>query len=223
MADLKVALDFLDELSRNNNRPWFIEHKGQFDLALKEVSNFATEVKTGLERMDVIEKMKVFRIYRDVRFSTDKTPYKSNFGMSFTREGKHRRGGYYLQIEPGNSFLGAGFWAPEKADVQRIRQELAVDASILRNIVADPQFIKLFGKLTGDELKSAPSGFDKDHPNIDLIRMKQFLVYKSFSDKEVLSKEFVDVVVSSFEAVRPFFDYFSLVLTTDLNGESTVN
>jgi uncharacterized protein (TIGR02453 family) len=155
-----------------------------------------------------------------VRFSHDKTPYKNHLAGSFKRTKPHLRGGYYLHIEPGNSFLACGFWAPEKADVNRVRKEFEIDASELRAILADPEFISEFGKLKGDELKTAPRGFDKEHPNIDLIRKKQWIVTKEFTDREVLSEDFLVEIDSAYRAIRPFFDFMSDVLTTNANGES---
>ena len=129
-------------------------------------------------------------------------------------------GGYYLRIENGASFVGGGFWEPNKDDLLRIRKELELDASELRDIINQPSFKKFFGTLQGEELKSAPRDFDKTHPNIDLIRKKQFLVGRQFTNKEVLAPNFKKEVIETFKAMRPFFDYMSDILTTDLNGES---
>lgn len=130
------------------------------------------------------------------------------------------RGGYYVNIEPGRSFVGGGFWEPNKEDLLRIRKEIEIDASELRDIIAEEQFQKYFGELQGEELKTAPKGFDKEHPAIDLLRKKQYLVMRSFTDKEVLAPNFKEEVIKTFLAMRPLFDYMSDVLTTDVNGES---
>lgn len=213
------TLKFLKDLQRNNNREWFLANKGSYEAAMDNIKAVRDEVVKGLGKKDVIEDGRVFRIYRDVRFSKDKAPYKNNIGIHFTRAGRERRGGYYLHIEPGKSFAGGGFWAPEPEDLKRIRHEFATDDKPLRKIVAQKSFKSMFGELQGEELKTAPSGFPKDHPAIDLIKKKQYLISRTFTDKEVLDKNFAKEVVKTFEAMLPFFDYMSEVLSTDLNGE----
>jgi len=218
------ALVFLNKLKLNNNRDWFNEHKVEYQSLQKEIKKFYEDIKLNLEQEDEIEKLKMFRIYRDVRFSKDKTPYNYHFAGSFSRSGKHLRGGYYLRIRPGESFLAGGFWQPNKEDLFRIRKEIEISDLELRNILADSNFKKYFGGvLVGDELKTAPKDFQKDHPAIDLIRKKGFIAVRNFTDKEVLSSNFLMEVNNSFRAIRPFFDYMSEVLTTDLNGESTID
>jgi uncharacterized protein (TIGR02453 family) len=128
-----------------------------------------------------------------------------------------------LQIEPGGSFVGGGFWEPNAEDLNRIRKEFEMDDEEIRTILADDTFKKFFDELKGEELKTAPKGFDKAHPAIDLIRKKQFLLTRSFSDKEVMAPNFEENVLITFKAMRPFFDYMSDVLSTDLNGESLYN
>ena len=220
----KEVLRFLKRLQKNNNRDWFKEHKPEFDTFKKDIEKFYQEIKEGLSEEDEIEKLKIYRIYRDVRFSKDKTPYKSHFAGSFSRSGRSLRGGYYLRISPGESFLAGGFWGPNKEDLFRIRKEFEISDAEIRDILAAPDFIEYFnGKLEGDELKTAPKGFQKDDPAIDLIRKKAFIAVRKFSDQEVLSPEFKEEVVRSYRALRPYFDYMSEVLTTDLNGVSTID
>lgn len=215
------TFEYLDLLKKNNNRDWFADNKKRFEVENKNAKNFFTEVLADLEKIDSIERMQVFRIYRDVRFSKDKTPYKTHFSVGFTRTKPLLRGGMYLHIEDGGSFVGGGFWEPNNEDLQRIRKELELDASELRAIINDATFKQFFKNgLEGEELKTAPKGFDKTHPDIDLIRKKQFLIGRNFSNKEVLASNFKDEVVKTFAAMRPFFDYMIDVLTTDLNGES---
>lgn len=216
------TLQFLKDLAANNNRDWFNEHKPRYQAAKSDVESLITEIEKGLSKTDELEGHKLFRIYRDVRFSKNKEPYKTSFGTYFKRAGKLRRGGYYLHLEPGNSFVGGGFWDPNPQDLKRIRDEFAADDMPMREILASNTFKKHFGTLQGDEVKTAPKGFSKDHPAIDLIRKKQFLVSRKFSDQEVLSDNFTKEVVKTFEAMRPWFDYMSDVLTTNLNGERIV-
>ncbi|TDT45174.1 uncharacterized protein (TIGR02453 family) [Maribacter spongiicola] len=219
----KSTFQFLNKLKKNNNRDWFTEHKAEFKAEETKVKSFFNHILEKLKTHDEIEKLKVFRIYRDVRFSKNKTPYKTNFSASFSRAGKHRRGGYYLQVAPSNSFVAVGFWNPEKEDLLRIRKEWEIDTSDLTDIINDKKFNAIWGPLVGDELKTAPKGFDKEDPNIEYIRKKQYIFVKNFTDKEVLSDDFANKVNDSFAAIRPYFDLMSNILTTNLNGESLLD
>lgn len=216
----KGVFDFLKELKNNNNRDWFEANKTDFKKHQSEVKSFLEAVKTNLNHHDDIEKMKLFRIYRDIRFSKDKTPYKSHFAGSFSRLGAHLRGGYYIHLKPGESLLATGFWDPNKEDLFRIRKELEMDADDFRKVINKKELKETWGELRGDELKTAPKGFDKEHPDIDLIRKKQFVFVRNLTDKEVLSPSFLDEVDKSFKSIRPYFDLMSDILTTNLNGES---
>ena len=216
----KSTLEFLTQLKENNNREWFTENKKRFDSEQKTTKTFFTQILTDLEKIDSIEKMQMHRIYRDIRFSKDKTPYKNHFSVSFDRTKPLLRGGMYLHIENDTSFVGGGFWEPNNEDLFRIRKEIELDASDLKEIITDKTFVSYFGTLEGEELKTAPKGFDKTHPDIELIRKKQFVIRRKFSNKEVLSPNFQEEVLATFKAMRPFFDYMSDVLSTDLNGES---
>lgn len=219
----KSSLQYLKDLKKNNNRDWFAETKPTFKKAQDNAKAFYAAIRESLEQHDDIDKFKLFRIYRDVRFSKDKTPYQPHFAGSFSRQGKHLRGGYYLRIRPGESFLAGGFWQPEKDDLFRIRKEIEMDASEMRAILKDKDYIKYFGgKFEGEELKSAPRGFDKEHPDVDLLRKKGFIAIRNFTDAEVLDKNFLKELDASYKALRPFFDYMSDVLTTNLNGESII-
>lgn len=218
-----TTLQFLKDLSSNNNRPWFQANKARFEAAQENMKQFMKAVEQALGETDHLEEANLFRIYRDVRFSQDKSPYKNHFGIHLSRATKRLRGGYYLHIEPGASFAGGGFWEPNTEDLKRIRDEFAADDKPIRKVIANPTFQKYFGVMHGDELKTAPKGYEKDHPAIDLIRKKSFTVHRNFTDDEVLSDNFLQEVKLSFEAMRPYFDYMSMVLTTDLNGESLVD
>ncbi len=221
-AVLKTTLDFLNNLKENNHRDWMTDHKKTYlssESALKELYAY---IENKLNEDDEIEKVKLFRINRDVRFSKDKTPYNIHRSVSFIRGGAHRRGGYYLRIESGNSLIAGGFFNPEPADLKRIRTEFQMDASEIQEILNDKAFQKVYGNIfdQSNAVKTAPKGFDKNDPNIDLIRLKTFIVKKTFTDEEVMRDDFGDVVAKSFKLLRPYFDYMSDVLTTDLNGES---
>ena len=218
----KELIDFLKELRQNNTREWFNEHKPTFQKHQQEVKSFYQVVADKLEGTDHLESHKVFRIYRDVRFSKDKSPYKSKFAGYFIRATQELRGGYYLNIEPGNSMVGGGFYGPNAEDLKRIRKEFEQDDSEIRQILNNKQFKSMFGELRGSELKSAPRGFNAEHPAIDLIRKKQFYVARSFTDEEVMDTKFVGHVIETYQLLRPFFDYMSAILTTNLDGESTL-
>ena len=209
---------FLQDIKGNNNREWFTENKARYQEQHGIFKSFYENLVAEMNKHDEIEAHKVYRIYRDIRFSKDKTPYKVNFSGSMSRATKWKRGGYYFHIEPGNSFAAGGFWGPNSADLKRVRAEIAADDQPLRKILADQRFVKTFGALEGDQVKSAPKGYKKDHPAIDLLRYKQYLLMHRFSDKQVMAKDFAKKLAGIFQEMLPFFDYMSEVLTTDANG-----
>lgn len=221
------SIEFLKLIKKNNDREWFNKHKERYLSEHDSIIAFADALLNEMRKHDNIEtesgKKSLHRIYRDTRFSKDKIPYKINWSGSFSRATKKLRGGYYFHIEPGNSFVGGGFWGPEPKDLKRIREEIASDSAPFKKILNSKSFKETFGMLKGEQLKSAPQGFNSDHKDIDLLRYKQFLVMRKFSDKEVLSDSFLKEVNDTFKKMRPFFNYMSEVLTTDVNGESTID
>ena len=221
MSIPKSVFDFFKRLEKNNNRDWFNEHKKEFKSIEAEAKLAYQELNDMLNTHDNIEKFKMFRIYRDVRFSKNKLPYKTHFGGAFSRKKPELRGGYYLHIQPNNeSFIATGFWQPTKEDLLRIRKEFEQDDSEIREIINNKKFKDVWGEFEGDEVKTAPKGFSKEHKAIDLIKKKQFIFTKKFTDKEVTSLGFIKEVDSAFKSIRPYFNYMSDVLTTDLNGVS---
>lgn len=218
------SIQFLNQLKENNTREWFNAHKDEFIAQQSHIEEFASALLGMLNLTDVIEtpsgKKSLYRIYRDTRFSKDKTPYKSHWSGSFKRATKQRRGGYYFHIEAGNSFVAGGFWAPSPADIRLIREDIAFDGAPLRKIIGSKAFVANFGTLKGEQLATAPKGFAKDDPEIDLLRYKQFLLVRKFEDKEVLDPNFLQQAGQTFASMRPFFDYMSAVLTGDANGET---
>jgi len=217
------AFKFLNSLEKNNNREWFNDHKKEFKAIETDIKKVYQAVFENLKKHDDIDKLKMFRIYRDVRFSKNKQPYKTHFGGSFHRTKPHLRGGYYLHVQPNNeSFIATGFWEPNKEDLLRMRKEFEMDDQEMRDILNNKSFKQVWGDLVGDELITAPKGFDKDHKAIDLIRKKQYIFIKKFTDKEVLDSNFIASVDEAFKTVRPYFNYMSDVLTTDLNGVSLI-
>ena len=215
----KSTFNFLSSLKDNNNREWFEEHKDEYKKAHKNAIAFANALVTEMKKVDYIDtvsgKKTLFRIYRDMRFTKDKTPYKTSFSGSLRRATSTLRGGYYFHLEPGNSYVGGGFYGPNSDDLLRIRESIAHDAQPLRSILNDADFKETFGKLQGDQLKTSPRGFSIDHPDIDLLRYKQFYVKHAFSDEKVLDEDFIFEVVKTFLALRPYFNYMSEILTKD--------
>jgi uncharacterized protein (TIGR02453 family) len=220
----KSSFQYLTALQKNNNRDWFAETKPTYLVAQKNAKEVFEAIHQKLQSHDEIEKSKMMRIYRDVRFSHDKTPYKAHFANSYSRLGKELRGSYFLRIRPGESFLAGGFWEPNKEDLFRIRKEIELDASEIRALLAHKNYRKHFGNSfeSFSELKTAPRGFDKEHPSVDLLRKKGFIAVRNFTDAEVLSENFIAEVSESYKALRPFFNLFSDILSTNLNGESII-
>lgn len=217
------VLEFFKKLEKNNNRDWFNDHKKEFKAIETEVKKCYTALFNMLKTHDEVDQFKMFRIYRDVRFSKNKLPYKTHFGGSFHRKKPELRGGYYLHIAPNNeSFIATGFWEPNATDLHRMRKEFEMDDSEMRKIMNDKTFKSVWGDLVGDELKTAPRDFDKDHKAVDLIKKKQYIFTKKYTDKEVLADHFLEDVNASFKVIRPYFNYMSEVLTTNLNGESII-
>ena len=218
MIEPKVFL-FLKNLAQNNNRPWLYENKRLYASVKQNIIDFSSDMESRLNLSDSIELGKLFRINRDVRFSKDKSPYKLNISGYFKRFGDERRGSYYFSVQPGNTIIGGGFYGPNKDDTFRIRKEFEMDNTI-ESIVNTKDFKKYFGELIGEGVATAPRGFDKNHPNIHWIRKKQWYVLRKFTDEQVLAPSFAKEVHNTFLAIRPFFDYMSEVLTTNLDGES---
>ena len=218
----KATFEFLKNLKENNNKDWFDANKSDYLKQQEVMISFADALLQRLNLHDVIEtvsgKKSLHRIYRDTRFSKEKIPYKNNWSGGFSRATKERRGGYYFHIEPGNTFVAGGFFGPNAEDLKRVRDDISRDSTELRAILKSKDFKNTFGELQGEQLKTTPKGFNADDEAIDLLRFKQFLLVKKFTDKEVLDPKFVDEVNATFQNMRPFFDYMSEVLTTDGNG-----
>lgn len=220
--NLSTTLSFLSNLEKNNNREWFTEHKGEYQVAYDHMITFADALLAEMQKHDQIEtasgKKSLFRIYRDVRFSKNKLPYKNNLGGGFRRATSFLRGGYYFQIQPGNCFVAGGFWGPNSQDLLHIRKQIAMDPEPLRDILSDKNFERTFGVLEGEQLKTAPKGFDKEDPAIDLLRYKQFVITHSLTAADIASSKFHVKMANAFISMRPFLDYMTEILTTDLNG-----
>jgi len=187
------TFDFLKNVTANNNREWFQLHKPEHDKARQNVIEFTTELIKALHHVDpqvnvdLDPKRCVQRIYRDIRFRKDKTPYKNNFGVSIPTSGP-KNGGveYYFQIQPGKSFMAGGYWMPETDHLKAIRQEIDYNAHPLKSIIDNPEFKKLFGDFRKQEqLKTVPREYSADNENIELLKLKSFIVWHQISDKEL--------------------------------------
>jgi uncharacterized protein (TIGR02453 family) len=219
----KSTWQFLKRLAANNNREWFAVHKDEYEEAKSNTESFVEGLIARMNVHDDIEtpsaKKSLYRIYNDVRFSNDKTPYNPRFAGYLRRRKPFLRGGYYYWIKPGGSRIGCGFVYPNPDDLLRIRQDIASNYDDWKKLLDTKSIRSVFGTMQGEQVKTAPKGFSKEHPAIPLLRYKQFWFEQSFSDKEVLSPDFVKVVDKSFKTIRPVFDYFSDILTTNENGE----
>ena len=211
---------FLEELRENNNRDWFKANKHKHDAARAHVIQFTQALFECLSDENQLDGQKVFRVYRDVRFSKNKTPYKSHFGIGFHRIKPQFRGGYYLHLEPGAAFIGAGFWGPNKDDLFRVRKEIEMDPEYFEKMSTAKTLTGIWGAMKGDQLKTEPKGFDKEHPGIKNLRFKQYIFTKEIPDELLYDKNFEQWMVDHFNAIRPFLDYMGEVLTSDLNGAS---
>jgi uncharacterized protein (TIGR02453 family) len=211
----KSTLDFLKKIKSNNNRDWFEKNKNLYLAAKDDVEKNLEVVITGIRAFDkrirpeVTAKKSVFRIYRDVRFSKDKRPYKNNMGASVNPGGKKDFSpGYYIHIEPGNSFVAGGMWMPEAPLLAKIRQEIDYNLKEFSKIVNEKNFKKVFGELDQDDkLVNIPKGYPKDHKGIEFLKLKSFIVVGSISDKDVLGKDFAKKVISICKTMKPLNDF----------------
>jgi TIGR02453 family protein len=222
----KSTLDFLKTLSRNNDREWFQKNKEKYLASQANVISWLDQLIAEMNKHDQLQtqngKEALYRIYNDVRFSADKTPYNPRFAGSLKRVKPFLRGGYYFWIKPGESRVGCGFTYPNSEDLRRIREDISINYADWNRLLRHKKIVNTFGEMSGEQVKTAPRGFDKDHPAIELLRFKQFWVEHSFTDKEVLAPDFLKKVNDAYKNIRPFFDYMTEVLTTDLNGVSII-
>nr|WP_315034494.1 DUF2461 domain-containing protein [uncultured Chryseobacterium sp.] len=213
-----TTFDFLKKLNKNNNREWFNENKNLYtesqgnvitflDDLIKEMSDFDEE----LAKID--SKKALFRIYRDTRFSKDKIPYKTNFGASLGMGKGNQKGGYYLHMEPGKSFLAGGIYMPESSVLKEVRKEISLYGNDFLNILNNKDFKKYFPQLDQeDQLKKVPQGFEKEDPMAEYLKLKNFIVVYSLKDEEVLDKNAVKNMSKIFKLMKPFNDFLNTPL-----------
>ena len=211
--DFKNALQFLVKLKKNNNKEWFDKNKKEYDELRKEIILFVTGMIKNIQSFDpamegLEAKQCMFRINRDMRFSKDKSPYKTNFGLTFNRGGKSSFfAGYYLHIQPGGSFIAGGSYAPMPEHLAAIRQEIDYNFDEFKKILTNKEFKKYFGELSGEKLVRPPKGYELDNPAIEFLKHKQFLMWHSFDEKKLTEKDFEKYCTSVFKAMKPMLDF----------------
>lgn len=211
---------FLKELKKNNNRPWFDEHRNQYNLAKENFLLLLDELIPLIAKFDpsvahLNSKDCVFRINRDVRFSKDKSPYKTNIAGYFNQNGKKGLGaGYYLHIEPGKNFLAGGMWMPEPKELIKIRQEIDYSFEDWKKFTNSATFKKTFTNgIEGEALVRPPKGYEENNPAIAFLKLKSFVVTKSFTDAAVLDKDFIKEACSTFKAMKPLVDFLNAAIS----------
>jgi len=216
---MKNVLPFLKELQQNNSRDWFHDNKNSYQLAKAEFEAFVVDLIPKLADIDkdltgLEPKNSIFRIFRDVRFSKDKSPYKTNMGAAMTKGGrKSPYATYYVHIEPGNIFAGGGIWMPPGPVLKAMRQEIYYNADEFKGIINSPTFKKYFSQLDGDMLKRPPRDFSADFPDIELLKYKSYIVGQRMDDSIVSSDDFTDQLLDVYRALFPFNSFINRALT----------
>lgn len=211
------TLQFLKELKKNNNKPWFDASRKKYEAAKEDLLQMVAALIKNCAKFDptlasLAPKDCVFRINRDVRFSKDKSPYKTNMAAYFNKDGKKGLGaGYYLHIEPGQAFVAGGIWMPETAGLAAIRQEIDYSFADFKKVTGSSTFKKCFpdGMDTSNSLSRPPKGYDENNSAVEYLKLKSFVVRKKFTDKEMLSKTFVQDVAKTFAAIKPLVDFIN--------------
>jgi uncharacterized protein (TIGR02453 family) len=213
--DFKSLLNFLSRLSKNNNKDWFDANKKEYETLRKEwilfVGDCISRVGSFDPAMEALDPKKcIFRINRDIRFSADKSPYKSNFGMSLSPGGKNEDFcGYYLHIQPGNSFIAGGAYMPSPAHLAAIRQEIDYNFTAFEKIVSNKNFKAVFGALSGDKLVRPPKGYDAENPAIEYLKHKGFIAQQKITDKELCDPGFMNSFIKSTKTMKPLIDFLN--------------
>ncbi|MDR1793433.1 MAG: DUF2461 domain-containing protein [Bacteroidales bacterium] len=213
------VFQFLEDLSKNNNRVWFKGHESDYKKVIESVRQFTTELIGKISAFDKsVEgqtyKTCIYRIYKDIRFSKDKTPYKNHIGVYIAPDGNHgQKAGYYLHIESGNVLFSGGLWCPPKELLKKIRTEIYYDPQSLLKILNNKQFQQTFGSLTDDDkLTRPPKGFDVDFEHIELLKYKSFCVLKHATNQQALADDFMDLCVAVFKTVQPLNAYMNEII-----------
>jgi len=220
----KDTLQFLADLKANNNRDWFLDNKKRYETVKKDYHQLIASLLEALKPLDPsLEILEVkdctFRINRDVRFSKDKSPYKTNLGIWISSGAKHTEAsGYYLHIENETCFVGGGLYCPQPDQLQKIRKEIHFFYDDLQEILNDPTFQSTYQNLNRDEnstLKNPPKGYDKEDPAIEFLKLKSFTATQKFDSKLVTQKDFVPIIVEKMIALKPFNNFIDRALETE--------
>ena len=214
LYDLKDVLDFLSDLALNNERTWFEEHRVAFEKARLTFEKLVDELIRRLSAFEdttgVTARDSVFRIYRDIRFSKDKTPYKTWMAALIAAGGKKSgRYGYGLHVGPNDTMAAGGLWDPRPEQLALFRRAIDRDARAFFDLIEAPEFVRTFGGLKGEKLKGAPRGYAKDHPAVEFLKFKEVYVARSFPDQAVIADDFVDQLAGAFRVMKPFLDYLN--------------
>ena len=214
--DVSRILDFLSQLKVNNNRDWFAAHKDTYLEINKEINDFAEQMILNISQFDdlgnISAKDCTYRIYRDIRFSADKSPFKTHIGVYICKGGKNSElAGYYIHFEPGNCMVAGGVWCPSKDNLEYIRRFIFNDPQSYLSIINHKDFKNNF-LMMDDQLKTAPKGYPKDFEHIDLIRYKSFSPYKVFTDEEFCSDGFEDLATRHLAYMKPYIQYMNNIL-----------
>ncbi len=218
----KNTFQFLKNLKTNNNREWFAENKADYELAKENVTNFLNILieklaETDPEILKIEAKKALFRIYRDVRFSLDKSPYKTHFGASLGMGKYNRTSGYYLHLEPGNSFLAGGVYMPEKDNLKKIRSSISKNSEAFLEIVNDKKLKEYFTELsTEDKLKRIPQGFDKEDKMEDFLKLKSFVVKFPMEDKDFTNEKSITEIAKILDVMKPLNEFIERSLNMDV-------
>lgn len=212
----KETYFFLHQIKLNNNRTWFEKNRALYEKARAEYLAFVTKLVGGIRKIEVIPEKEpakyVQRIYRDIRFSKDKTPYKSHFSSIIERGPEISMCPLYIQIQPGRSMMGGGIWDPRAETLKKIRQEIDYNGAGLRKIINSKEFLKYFGKISGEKLSRHPKGYEADNPNIEFLKFKQLFVQRNFDDDLVMSRQLIPEILKSYKAALPFFHFFDTAM-----------
>ena len=220
----KETLQFLDDLKANNNRDWFLENKKRYEAFKKDYYQLASDLLDALKPLDASLEMQevkncTFRINRDIRFSKDKTPYKSHLGFWFSSGAKgQNRSGYYIHLEKGASFIAGGLYCPESEDLKKMRKEIAYFHEDLEEILEEKNFKKEFKDFDRNDkntLKNPPRGYEKEHPAIELLKLKSFESSQAIDLSAVAKKDFVAVMSKKLIALKPLNDFINRALTSE--------
>lgn len=212
----KDTFSFLTKIKTNNNRPWFEKNRPLYEKARVEYLGFMTGLVEGIRKIESIPEKEpakyMHRIYRDIRFSKDKTPYKTHFSSIIERGAENMKCPFYIHVQPGKSMIGGGIWDPSPETLKMIRQEIDYNSTGLKKVTNSKEFLKHFGKIYGEKLSRPPKGYEESNPNIELLKFKQLYVQRDLEDDLVLSRNLIPEILKSYKAALPFFTFFDVAM-----------